>query len=108
MGTYEISGDKTHIMIDEDPGSFVEPAAPVVSGVVHANAPAISEKTRHVFYYILVALSALTLLTETLAPVYLGQERALVAIETVAALMSVIGMIAGGLGVALDNDGATQ
>jgi len=59
------------------------------------------ERVRTIVYYVLLGLSAISLLVEALAPIYLGEHTALIAVETIAALMSVAGLIAGALGVAV-------
>jgi len=47
--------------------------------------------------YLLIAVSALMLLTEVLAPVWLPEHLILPVVETVAAVAAVVGLIAGSL-----------
>jgi hypothetical protein len=62
--------------------------------------PAVPAKVRTAAYYVLLALSALVLLATGLAPVWLDADTATRVVASGGVATSVLGLIAGGLGVA--------
>lgn len=62
--------------------------------------PAVPERVRTVAYFLLLAGSALVLLSTGLAPIWLADDVATRVVASGGVLTSVLGLIAGGLGVA--------
>ena len=67
---------------------------------VDADPPMVSEAARTLIYYILLGMSALTLAASLLAPIWFSEIVAAQVTDTVSAIAAVVGLVAGGLGVA--------
>lgn len=62
--------------------------------------PAVPARVRTVAYFVLLAASAVVLLCTGLAPIWLADDTATRVVASGGVLSSVLGLIAGGLGVA--------
>lgn len=64
------------------------------------SAPAVPERVRTVAYFLLLAGSAVVLLAQGLAPIWLAEPVAGQVVQSAGVVAAVLGLIAGGLGVA--------
>ena len=62
--------------------------------------PEVPKKVRRVAYYVLLAVSALVLLAQGLAPIWLPDPVGGQVVSSAGVVTGVVGLIAGGLGVA--------
>jgi hypothetical protein len=70
--------------------------------------PAVPERVRTVAYFVMLGASALVLLCTGLAPVWLGPDVATQVVASGGVVTSVLGLIAGGLGVAYRPTASTR
>lgn len=72
----------------------------IMGEVVELDAPAVPARVRTVAYFALLAAAALVLLATGLAPIWLEADAATRVVASGGVVTSVLGLIAGGLGVA--------
>jgi len=73
---------------------------PIVLEIVEPEPPAVPPGVRTVAYFVLLAASALTLLITGLAPIWFDEVTAGNLLASAGVIVSVLGVLAGGLGVA--------
>lgn len=66
----------------------------------HLDVPAVPARVRTVAYFVLLGASALVLLITGLAPIWLLEDLAVRVVATGGVVSGVLGVVAGGLGVA--------